>query len=67
MLIFAIHNTGLVMLTDTPSPMSFLSKIINRTSNERAFLLLPLGYPKFPTYVPDIKRKSLSKIFEFYE
>jgi nitroreductase len=67
MLISAIHNAGLVTLTHTPSPMSFLSKILNRPSNERAFLLLPVGYPKFPTYVPDIKRKSLSKISEFYE
>ena len=67
MLISAIHNAGLVTLTHTPSPMSFLSKILNRPSNERAFLLLPVGYPKFPTYVPDIKRKSLNKISEFYE
>jgi nitroreductase len=67
MLISAIHNAGLVTLTHTPSPMSFLSKILNRPSNERAFLLLPVGYPKFPTYVPDIKRKSLSKISGFYE
>jgi hypothetical protein len=47
--------------------MSFLSKILNRPSYERAFLLIPVGYPKFPTYVPDIKRKSLNKISEFYE
>ena len=67
MLISAIHNAGLVTLTHTPSPMSFLSKILNRPSNERAFLLLPVGYPKFPTYVPDIKRKTLNKISEFYE
>ena len=37
MLISAIHNAGLVTLTHTPSPMSFLSKILNRPSNERAF------------------------------
>ena len=67
MLISAIHNAGLVTLTHTPSPMSFLSKILNRPSNERAFILLPVGYPKFPTYVPDIKRKTLNKISEFYE
>ena len=67
MLVSAIHNAGLVTLTHTPSPMSFLSKILNRPSNERAFLLLPVGYPKFSTYVPDIKRKSLNNISEFYE
>ena len=67
MLISAIHNAGLVTLTHTPSPMSFLSKILNRPSNERAFLLLPVGYPKFPTYVPDIKRKPLGETSVFYE
>jgi len=66
MLISAIHNAGLVTLTHTPSPMNFLAKILKRPSNERAFLLLPVGYPKFPTYVPDIKRKELEEITEFY-
>ncbi len=67
MLISAIHNAGLVTLTHTPSPMNFLAKILKRPSNERAFLLLPVGYPKFPTYVPDIKRKKLEEITEFYQ
>lgn len=67
MLISAIQNAGLVTLTHTPSPMKFLSKILNRPSNERAFLLLPVGYPKFPTYVPDINRKTLEEISEYYE
>lgn len=66
MLISAIHSAGLVTLTHTPSPMNFLAKILNRPSNERAFLLLPVGYPKFPTYVPDIKRKELKEVSEFY-
>jgi iodotyrosine deiodinase len=67
MLISAIQNAGLVTLTHTPSPMKFLSKILNRPSNERAFLLLPVGYPKFPTYVPDITRLPLDDISEYYE
>ncbi len=67
MLISAIHNTGLVTLTHTPSPMNFLAKILKRPSNERAFLLLPVGYPKFPTYVPDLKRKELHEMTEFYQ
>ncbi len=66
MLISAIHNAGLVTLTHTPSPMNFLAKILKRPSNERAFLLLPVGYPKFPTYVPDLKRKELKEMTEFY-
>lgn len=67
MLISAIHNAGLVTLTHTPSPMQFLTKILQRPDNERAFLLLPVGFPEFPTYVPDIKRKGLEEVAVFYE
>jgi nitroreductase len=67
MLISAIHNAGLVTLTHTPSPMRFLTKILNRPDNERPFLLLPIGYPKQPAYVPDINRKPIDEIAEFYE
>lgn len=67
MLISAIHNAGLVTLTHTPSPMKFLTKILDRPSNERPFLLLPMGYPKVPAYVPDIKRKVLNEMSNFYE
>ncbi len=67
MLISAIHNAGLVTLTHTPSPMNFLASILNRPSNERAFLLLPVGYAEQPAYVPDIERKELSDVSFFYE
>lgn len=67
MLISAIHNAGLVTLTHTPSPMNFLAKTLDRPSNERAFLLLPVGYPKTPAYVPDLKRKKLDEMTVFYE
>jgi hypothetical protein len=33
----AIHHAGLVALTHTPSPMNFLTKILNRPENERPF------------------------------
>ena len=67
MLITAIHNAGLVTLTHTPSPMSFLSKVLKRPRNERAFLLLPVGYPETPCYVPDLKRKELNEVSQFYD
>ena len=67
MLITAIHNAGLVTLTHTPSPMNFLAKLLKRPSNERPFLLLPVGYAKQPVYVPDIKRKPLDEVAVFYE
>jgi nitroreductase len=67
MLITAIHNAGLVTLTHTPSPMDFLAKILNRPANERAFLLLPVGKPAQPVYVPDLQRKPLAEVGFFYE
>lgn len=65
-LIAAIHNAGLVTLTHTPSPMRFLEQILERPSNERAFLLLPVGYEAEKVYVPDIKRKQLDEVMKVY-
>ena len=67
MLITAIHNAGLATLTHTPSPMKFLTKLLNRPENERAFLLLPVGYVQEPAFVPNIERKKLEDIAVFYE
>ena len=61
-LLAAIHHAGLVALTHTPSPMNFLSKILNRPINEKPFLLIPVGYPVEECWVPDIKRKGISEI-----
>ena len=61
-LLAAIHHAGLVALTHTPSPMDFLTKILQRPENEKPFLLIPVGYPAKDTMVPDIKRKSLDEI-----
>jgi nitroreductase len=60
-LLAAIHNAGLVALTHTPSPMEFLSKILQRPENEKPYLLIPVGYPKEGAKVPDIKRKELDE------
>jgi len=65
-LISAIHNAGLVTLTHTPSPMAFLQKILNRPSNERPFLLLPVGYPAVDVEVPDIARKEIKDVTVYY-
>lgn len=59
MLICAIHNAGLVSLTHTPSPMGFLNKLLRRPSNERAFLILVVGYPGANAEVPDISKRPL--------
>ena len=61
-LLIAIHHAGLAALTHTPSPMNFLSKILNRPENEKPFLLIPVGYPAENTTVPDIQRKGIDEI-----
>ena len=66
-LLAAIHDAGLVTLTHTPSPMNFLTKILNRPSNERPFLLLPVGYEAEEVYVPNNRRKDLEEVSVFYE
>lgn len=67
MLLTAIHNAGLCALTHTPSPMNFLIKILNRPINERPFLLIPVGYPADDCLVPDLQRKPIELISEWYE
>jgi iodotyrosine deiodinase len=65
-LLAAIHNAGLVALTHTPSPMNFLSKVLNRPANEKPFLLIPVGYAANDCWVPDIERRGLEKVAAFY-
>ncbi len=65
-LLVAIHNAGLVALTHTPSPMNFLSKVLERPENEKPFLLIPVGYAADDAEVPDLKRKPLDEIAVFY-
>lgn len=61
-LINAIHNAGLITLTHTPSPMNFLTKILERPDNERPYLLLPVGYAAENAMVPNLKRKSFKEV-----
>jgi iodotyrosine deiodinase len=62
MLLAALHECGIASLTHTPSPMRFLEHILDRPSNEKAFLLIPIGYPKSGCQVPDIQRKRIEEI-----
>lgn len=61
-LIAALHHAGLATLTHTPSPMAFLASLLGRPDNERAFVLLPVGYPAPGCRVPDLGRKPLPEI-----
>jgi len=60
--IASLHQMGISTLTHTPSPMSFLSRILGRPKNERPFILFPVGYPSAESKVPDIERKPLDQV-----
>lgn len=60
-LLAALTHAGLATLTHTPSPMGFLSQIFGRPPNERAYVVIPVGYPAADASVPAIRRKPLSE------
>lgn len=60
--IAAVHRMGLVTLTHTPSPMGFLSELLERPANEGAMLVMPVGYPAPDARIPDLERKPLAEI-----
>ncbi len=65
MLITAVHHAGLVSLTHTPNPMGFLNEVLGRSANERAFLILVVGYPAEGATVPVITKRALEEIATF--
>lgn len=67
MLLTAIHYSGLVALTHTPSPMNFLQNLLKRPDNERTYLLIPVGYPAENAQIPNLKRKELGEITKHYK
>lgn len=67
MFLAAAHHAGLATLTHTPSPMNFLAEILHRPENERAFVLIPVGFPAKNTRVPDLKRKALEEVCVYYD
>ena len=62
MLLSALHLSGLAALIHTPSPMRFLSQVLGRPENEKAFAVIPVGYPAADCQVPDLVRKSLDQV-----
>lgn len=67
MLLSALHASGLVTLTHTPSPMGFLKEILQRPDNERPYLLVVCGHPADDAKVPDLKRLDLEEVSSFFE
>ncbi len=63
--IAALHHMGLATLTHTPSPMGFLTRVLERPANERPYILFPIGYPSQDAIVPDLRRKTLEEVSEW--
>jgi nitroreductase len=63
--IAALHTMGLATLPHTPSPMGFLTTLLDRPPTERPYILFPVGYPSSDCRVPDIVRKPLTEALVF--
>ena len=64
-LIAALHHAGLASLTHTPNPMGFLNRVLGRPVQERAYLILVVGYPADEARVPVITKRGLAEIATF--
>ncbi len=64
LLLAAAHHAGLATVTHTPSPMGFLAQVLGRPEHERAFVLVPVGWPAEDCRVPAaaLRRKPLEEI-----
>jgi nitroreductase len=65
-LIAALHNAVLATLTHTPSPMGFLSEILQRPKNEKPFLILVVGYPAKDIQVPELSKNNLNAVASWH-
>lgn len=61
-LLAGLHQAGLATLTHTPSPMRFLNEVCERPQEERAYVVIPVGYPADDAMVPDITRKPVAEV-----
>lgn len=64
LLLGSLAHAGLATLPHTPSPMGFLGEVLGRPANERACLLIPVGFPAEKATVPKraLAKKSLDEI-----
>lgn len=67
MLLTSLHRAGLVTLTHTPNPMTFMSELCGRPKDEKPYMLIVAGYPAEGATVPEhaLIKKSLSDISDF--
>ena len=56
MLITALHHAGLVALTHTPNPMSFLNEMLGRPKSEKPVMIIAVGHPAVDATVPSVAK-----------
>lgn len=66
LLINAIRDSGYHSLTYTPAPMTFLKDMFKRPEGETPVMILSVGKTDESYELPDIKRKTINEIAEFY-
>ena len=66
-LISALHQSGLSVLTYTPSKIQFIHKLLNKSKNEKLFMLLVIGLPHPEASVPVIDKKPINEILTEYK
>jgi iodotyrosine deiodinase len=66
-LILALHRAGLATLTHTPNPMGFLNEICGRSPQDKAYILMVVGYPKHDATIPAhaLEKKPIDEIATF--
>lgn len=57
-LIQALHSAGLVALTHTPNPMSFLNDLLERPAAEKPVMILATGHPAGDATVPAAAKRK---------
>ncbi len=55
-LITALHVAGLVALTHTPNPMTFLSDLCGRSASNKPVMILAVGHPADCAMVPSVAK-----------
>lgn len=63
-LLAALHQAGLVSLTHTPNPMSFLNDLLGRPKSEKPIMIVAVGHPSDGATVPSVAKlkKPLAEI-----
>ncbi len=68
-LLAALHHAGLVTLTHTPNPMTFLNGLLGRDASEKPVMIIAVGHPAADAKIPKVStiKKPLDEILTVAE